>query len=192
MGGFSLLHNDHFFQDMPVYEVDPHRRPCRLSARASLHWAYLRAFFGQEGHAIFPRIFPRGRGFPTPSRLCRSPMLSHLVTHHISRRHLLPALPVLYPSILSVLVGGALPRYPYPVRRLRLIPRRLSGAADHSDCIPDISPQAHPIKQADQVFKCTLDPEGVQRCNHDIFCIEDGSLVPTLLSTLSPLLRALY
>ena len=54
----------------------------------------------------------------------------------------------------------------------RVGPRRLAWVADHADCLPDISLQAHPIEQADQVTKCTLEPSWVRRCNHDIVCIE--------------------
>ena len=96
------------------------------------------------------------------------------------------------PSLLSLPIGGALPRDPYLVRRLRLIPCRLAGVADHDNCIPDISMQANPIKQADHGVECTLEPAGVRRGNHAIVGVEEGSLVPTLLSTLAPLLRARY
>ena len=104
---------------------------------------------------ICPQILPRVQGFQTPLRLYRSPMLSHLVSCHRSLCHLLPALPALDPYLLSLPLGGPLPRYPSLVCRLQLIPRRLKGAADHTNCITNISPQAHPIKKADQAIKCT-------------------------------------
>ena len=66
------------------------------------------------------------------------------------------------------------------------------GAAVHSDCPTNISPQAHPIKHSDQGIKCTLEPARFQQCNHAIVRIEEGSLVPSLLSTITPLLLSLY
>ena len=172
--------------------MDPHRCPRLRLARSSLHRAALLASLGWEGHAICPRLFPRFRGFPSPSRLCCLPMLSHLVTRHRSHRHLFHTLPALDPSILLLPVGGSLPCYFSPVRHLRLIPCRVTGAADHSDCLPKIILQAHPIKQDDQGVKFTLDTAGVQQGNHTIFRIEEGSLMPTLLFTLAPLLCDIY
>ena len=89
-------------------------------------------------------------------RLCRLPKLSHHVSRHISRQHLLPKIHALEPSLLSLLVGGALPHYPSPVYRFQLIPCGLAGAADNANFIPEVFPQAHPIKQADQGIKFTL------------------------------------
>ena len=76
---------------------------------------------------------------------------------HKSIQHLLPVLPALHPSLLTLPVGRSLSHHPSPVRRLWLVTYRLAWAADHADCLPDISPQAHPIGQADQGTKCTLD-----------------------------------
>ena len=73
-------------------------------------------------------------------------MLSHQVTRQGSRRHHLYVLPAENLSLQSLPVRGALPRDPPPIRRIRLISRRLSGAADHADFLPDIGPQAQPIK----------------------------------------------
>ena len=172
--------------------MNPHFRPRRRSAWEYLHRAAPWASLGREGHYISPRLFPHGKGLPTTSRLCRSPMMSNCVSYHISLRHLLPALPVLDPSLLSLPIGGDLPCYPSLVCHLQLIPRRLTGAADHVNCIPDVCTQAQPINQADQGIKCTLDPAGVRQCNHAIVRIEEGSLVPSLLSTITPLLLSLY
>ena len=119
-------------------------------------------------------------------------MLSHLVSRHRSHRLLLPALPALDLYLLSLLVGGALPRYLFPVCRLRLIPRRLTEKAYHPNCLPKIGPQAHPIKQANQGIKRTLDPAGVLECNHATVRIEEVILVPSLLFMLAPILLALY
>ena len=90
-------------------------------------------------------------------------MLSHPVSLHIPRRHVLLVLPALDLSLLLLPLGGSLPPYPYPVRRLRLIPCRLAGEEDHADFLTDIISQAQPIKQADQSIKFILDPEGARR-----------------------------
>ena len=130
--------------------MDLHRCPRLRSAWSSFHRAAPRALLGREGHAICPRLFPCGRVFPAPSRLCRLPMLCHLVTRQRSHRHILSVLYALDPSLMLLAVGGSLPCYLLPVRRLRLGLRRMAWATDHSECLPNISPQAHLIKQSDQ------------------------------------------
>ena len=146
--------------------MDPHCHPCPRSSWASLHWAVPQASLGREGHAIRPCLFPHGRGFPAPSHLCHSPMMYHPVPFQRARHHLLPAIPALDPSLLSLPVGRSLSRHPLPVRRLRLGPCRLAWAADHAECLTEIGQQFHPIEQADQGTKCTLDQLRVRRCNH--------------------------
>ena len=103
-----------------------------------------------------------------------------------------PTIPELHPFLLLLPVGGSLSCHPSPVRRLRLGPSRLEWAADHVNCLPNIIPHDHPIEQDDQGTKCTLEPSWVQRCNHAIVNIEEGILMPTLLSMLTPIRRALY
>ena len=98
-------------------------------------------------------------------------MLRHQMASQGSCRHLIPALPAGNPSLLALPVFGALPCDTPPVRRLRLIPRRLSGVVDHDNCLADIGPQAHSIKEADQGVECTLEPAGVGRGNHEIFSV---------------------
>ena len=83
---------------------------------------------------------PCGRSSPTLSRLYHLPMMTHYVTHHISRQHILPVLPSVNPSLQEIPVGGALLRYPSPVLRLRLIPRLLAGVSDRANCLPEIGP----------------------------------------------------
>ena len=117
---------------------------------ASLHRAVSRASPGREGHAVCPQIFPCGRDFPAPYLICCSPIMCHPVPRQWFRCHLLHALPALHPYLLTLQVGGPLSRHPSSVRRLWLGPRRLAWSADHADCLLDISPQAHPIKQTDQ------------------------------------------
>ena len=119
-------------------------------------------------------------------------MPCHPVPRQRSHHHHLPTLTALYPSLQSLPVGGSLSLHTSPVHRLRLVPRRLAWASDYADCIPGISLQAHPIQQAEQGTKCTLDPSWVQRCNHAIVRVEEVVMMPTLLSTLSLLLCVLY
>ena len=190
-GGGYLLQNDHGVLYMPVQKMDPHRRPRRRSSRASLNRAAPHTSLGRECHAVRTRFFPRGRGFPTPYLLCQLPMLCRNVPCYQSSCHLLPTLPALHPSPIPLPLGGSLSCHPSPVRRLRLGTRRLEFSADYSECLPGISPQAHPIEQADQGTKYTLEPSWVRRCNHDIFRVEEGIMMPNLLSTLAPLFREL-
>ena len=73
-----------------------------------------------------------------------------------------------------------------------MVIRLLAWEEDHSDCLPDSSPQAHPIYQDNQGTKFALEPLWVQQCNHTIVRVEEGILMPTLFSTLIPLFRALH
>ena len=146
MGKVSLLQNDHGVLDMPVHKMDPHRRPHRRSSRASLNQEAPWASLGWEGHAVRPQFFPRGRGCPTPSLLCCSPRLCCHVTCHRSIHHLLPTLPALHLHPLPLLVGRSLSCHISPVRRLQMGTRHMAWTADHADCLPDISPQSHPIE----------------------------------------------
>ena len=66
-----------------------------------------------------------GRVFPDSFLLCRLPMLFHHVPRQISRRNILPTLSALYPSLMSLPVGGSLSRHLLNVRRLQLGPCRL-------------------------------------------------------------------
>ena len=145
VGEVSFLQNDHGVLDMLVQKMDMHRRPCCRSSRESLNQAAPRASLGQEGCVICPWFFPHGKGFQTPYLLFRSRMLCHHVPCHRSSRHLIPALPVLHPYLLLLLVQGSLSRNLLPIRRLRLRPCRLEWAVDQSDCLSNISMQAHPI-----------------------------------------------
>ena len=138
---------------MSVQKMDPHRPPCLRSSRVSLIRAALQASLGREGHVVHTRFFSHGRGFPTPYILCPSAMLCLHVTCYQSICHLLPSLPVLHPSLLTLPVGRSLSHHPSPVRRLQLGSCRLACVADHADCLPYISPQDQPTKQANQGTK---------------------------------------
>ena len=171
VGGASLLQNDHGVADIPVQKMDLHCRPCRRLSRESLNREAPQDSLGREVHVVHPRLFPRGGGCPTQSLLCRFPMLCLHVPCHQSSLHILPALPAMHPSPLPLLVGRYLSCHPYPLRRLQLVTRRLAWAVEHADCLPEISPQAHPIEQANQGTKCNLDPSWVGRFNHAIVCV---------------------
>ena len=181
MGEVSLLQNDHGVPDMPVQKMYPHCRPRCCLSWSSLNWAAQQDSLGREDHAVCTLLFHCGRGCATPYLLCHLNMLCLNVTCHRSSLYLLPELPALHPSLLSLPVGRSLSHHQLNVRRHRLGTRRLAWAADHVKCIPGISPQAHSIEQANQGTKCTLELLWVRRCNHVIFHIEEGILMPTLL-----------
>ena len=129
---------------------------------------------------------------PTPSPL-RCPLMLCL---HVSRqwpeRHLLHVLLSMDPTLLSLQVGRYYSRHPYPVPRLQICPCCLVQAADHSDCLPDVSLQAHPVKQAYRGAERDLEPSWVQRCDHVIVPVEEGILMSALLSAPVLLFRALH
>ena len=157
MGEFSLLQNDHSIPDMPAKKMYPHRRPCCCLSWTTLNWSVPRSSRGREGRPVRPCLISRGCGCPNLSPLRRLPMLRPHVTRHQPKRHLLPAILTLHPSLLPLPVGRALCCHLLPVRHLRLIPCRLARAADHADFLPEIGLQAHPIVQADQGAKCNLE-----------------------------------
>ena len=101
VGEVSLLKNDHSVQDIPVQKMYPLCCPRRRLSWASLQRAAPRASLGREGHAIRPRLFRYGRGFPILFLLCRLPVLCHPMPRQISSRHILPAIPSLYPFLIS-------------------------------------------------------------------------------------------
>ena len=96
------------------------------------------------------------------------------VPHHQHKRHTLPVLLTLHPSLLLILLGRSLYLHTLPIRHFRMGPCRLAWVADHADYLPDIGTQAQPAKQADQGGKCALEISWFQRCNHYIFHIEEG------------------
>ena len=161
VGEVSLLKNDHGVPEIPGQKIDLHRRPRRQSSKASLNQAAPRASLGREGYDIRLRFFPRGIGCPTPYLICHLPMLCLHVPCHQSISHILPTISLLHPSLLLIPVGMSLSHNTSTVCRLRLGPRHLAWASYHADCIPDISLQDHPIEQADQGTKFTLEPSWV-------------------------------
>ena len=118
VGEVSLLQNYHSISDMPMQKMYPHRHPCRRSSRTALNWSAPRASCGQEFHPLRPWLLTKGRVYPTPSLLCCLPMLFPHVPRHRPKRHLLPAILTLHPSLLSLSVGRALSRHLSPVRHL--------------------------------------------------------------------------
>ena len=119
-------------------------------------------------------------------------MLCPHMSYHQHNRHLLPTLLTLDPPLLPLPVGGSLSRHLSPARHLQMSAHRLSWEADHAKCLPRIGPQAYPIKQAEQGAKCALEPSWVQQCDNAIIRVEEGILMPTLLSTLAPLFCSLH
>ena len=103
-----------------------------------------------------PRIFPVANVFQMHISSTAIPYCVILCpasdTAAISSPHSL-----LQPPLLPLPIGGSLSCHPFPVRCLEMGPRLLAWVVDHDKCLPDISPQAHPIKQADQGTKCTLE-----------------------------------
>ena len=192
MGEVSLLQDDQDIPEMPVGKVYPHRCPYRCSSHTSLNWTVPQSPRVQEGHNVYLRFLAGGRGPPTPSPL-RCPLMLCL---HVSRqwpeRHLLHVLLSMDPTLLSLQVGRYYSRHPYPVPRLQICPCRLVQAADHSDCLPDVSLQAHPVKQAYRGAERDLEPSLVQRCDHVIVPVEEGILMSALLSAPVLLFRALH
>ena len=130
---------------MPVEKLHPRCRPRRRSSRTSLDWGVLSSSCGREGHPLCPRFPVGGHGFPTPSPLLCLPMLCLHVSLQRPKRHLLPTPLALDPTPLPLPVRMDLSHHPSNVSRLRLLPRRLEWAADHTNFLPDFSPQNHPI-----------------------------------------------
>ena len=156
VGEDSLLQNDHSILDIPMHKVYLHRRHRRCSYRTALNQTAPQASRSQEGHPVRLHFLTKGKGCPTPSLLFRSPMLRPHVPHHQPKRHLLPTLLILHPSLLSLPVGRAFSRHPSPVCHLRLGTLRPAWTEEHANCLPDIGPQAHPIEQTYQGSECAL------------------------------------
>ena len=68
----------------------------------------------------------------------------------------------------------------------------MERAAYHLNCIPDIGIQTHSIEQPYQVSERPLYPSWVRRRYHDVIRVEEGTLVPFLLSAPILLTRSLY
>ena len=56
--------------------------------------------------------------------------------------------------------------------------------AYHTDSLPDICPQANPVKEAYQGDKCALEPGGFQLDDHAIVGVRECGLMPALPSRL--------
>ena len=79
------------------------------------------------------------RGFPTLSPLCLPPMLYLYVSYQQPERQLFLSLSALNPTPLPLLVGRPRFHQTSPVRRLQLRSHGLAQAADHYDCLTDVS-----------------------------------------------------
>ena len=138
--------------------MDLHLRPHRRLSRTPLNGAVPRSLGGQEGHLVGMWLPTGGCGFPTPSLICFLTMMRLYVARQQPERHLLPELCTLNPTLLPLLVGSPRCRNPSHVSRLRMRSRRLARVSDHSDCLPDVSLQAHPVEQPYQGAEIPLDP----------------------------------
>ena len=180
VGEVYLLKNDHSIPDMPVEKVYPHRRTCCCVSQTTLNREVPRYSHGQEGHPIRLRFLAKGRACPTMYPLHRPPMLYPHVTRHKPNHHILLTLLALDPPSLPILLQNDLSHKPSTVCHLRLSSPRMERTAEHTDFHPDISLQSHPVEQANQDAKISLDPSRVRRYNHAIVLVEEGILMTTL------------
>ena len=138
--------------------MHPHSRPRRRPSRTPLHGTAPRSPGGRKFHPVDTRISIRGHGLSTPSPLRFPPVLCLHVSCHQPERHLLPTFRALNSTPLPILVRRPRSRHPSPVHRLQLRPHRLVRVVDHSECLPNVSLQYHPIEQADQGAEIPLEP----------------------------------
>ena len=153
VGEVSLLQNYDGILEMPVEEMDPHRRLHRQPSRTLLNGAVPWSSGGWEGHTVGTWIPTGGCGLPTPSPTCFLPMMRLHVACQRPKRHLLPKIRALYPIPLPLKVGRTCSFHPSPVRRLQLRSLQLEWAEDHSDCLTDIDLHAHPSNSPTKVLK---------------------------------------
>ena len=115
------------------------------------------------------------------------------MNQHGSDREYLPTLPAFHLFPLPLRVLPPHPRYPPPVRLLCAVSGpRLTRVTDHTDRLPDVSQEAHPVKDGYQGVKHALEPGGVQRDDHAIVGVEDCRLVSDFLSRFTFSLRLVY
>ena len=119
-------------------------------------------------------------GLPWPGRPCGTSVVLPPWPRLSNSSYTLPLAHVMLSCALPSILPPSTPRTPCtapvpsasPGRRvnppLRLGPRLLAWVADHDNYPPNICPQAHPIEQAYQGNKFTLEPSWVQQCNHAI------------------------
>ena len=182
VGGVSFFLHNHGVEVMPVHKVHPHLRPCCHFPQTPLHGACMRSPLFRKRNPVFLGDPALGRGGPLASSPRRFPMTSHQMTQQGANRQLFTTLLTLYLIPLPFSVRVPLPRNPLPVRRCSDVSRRLAGVVYHANCLPDISLQAHLVKQAYQGVKCALDSDRVRRGNHAVVGIKKRRLVPPLLS----------
>ena len=56
----------------------------------------------------------------------------------------------------------------------------MTGAVEHSDCLPDIIPEPHPVKQPSKGVKCPLNPLRVNVRNQAFVRIKGGGALKIL------------
>ena len=170
----------------------PHCHPRRRSSRTTLNGTVPWSPDGRKIHPICTQFLTWDRGFPTLSNLIFPTMLYLHVSCQQPKYHLPPTLLALNPTPLPLSVRRHRSCHPSPVRRLRLRPHQLERVADHSDCLPRVSLQAHPSGKAYQGAEIPLEPSRVRRCDHTIVRVEEGILMSALLSMPTPLFHALH
>ena len=122
---------------------------------------------------------------------CGLPVSSHQMTRHGTNRDYRPTLPARHSLSLSLCISFPQPRQPRTVHRFGPVSGpRPTGVTGHANCLPDISPQAHPVEDGYQVAESTLDPGGVRRDDHTVVCVKNRQLVSSL-PFLSPFSSAL-
>ena len=130
---------------MPLEELDPYRHPRFCPSPTTLirtvHWL-LR---GWKSHLIGLWLSTGGRVTPMTPPFLRLPVLHLLMDLQQYQFHILPTLWTLHPNSLPLPVWYSCASHLLLVRCLWLGDYCLTEVADHSDRLPDILPQAHPI-----------------------------------------------
>ena len=153
--------------------------------RASLHRALSPASFSREMHLIRPGP-PIRLGGPEVPPCCGLPMSSHQMTRHGTNRDYRPTLPARQSLSLSICISFPQPRQPPTVRRFGPVSGPLpTGVAGHTDFLPDVGQQAHPVEDGYQGAEITLEPGGVRQDDHTVVCVKNRQLVSSLPSRFS-------
>ena len=112
-------------------------------------------------------------GGPEVPPCCGLPMSSHQMTRHGTNRNYRPTLPARHSLSLSLCISFPQPRQPPTVRRFGPVSGPLpTGVAGHTDFLPDVGQQAHPVEDGYQGAESTLEPGGVQRDKHTVVSVK--------------------
>ena len=146
VGEVSFFQNDDGFTYITVEEMNPRCHPRCRPSQTPLDGEFPRSPGNLEDHHVATWLPTRGRGFPIPSPNRFLPMMCLQMDHPRPEHHILLAICALYLNPLPLSVGRPRYRHPYPACRLRLHSRLLAREEYHSDCLPDVVLQAHPVK----------------------------------------------